>query len=301
MGKHSPLIALATHAGDTAIRADEHLQTSPHSQAFLEPDEVRVLNALVLPKRVGPLPKLAADHDYANIVQAVANSGLIVGLRDNARRAGLTRLYRACASLAERQRFIGRERWNTAKHAAKRIREATGSPPTALSALAATHLVYPDPASRLRAAVRFLVPASKAAEARLAIAGLRGVEVSAHVLPGGSSRSWDEAVRLRGSALVDEGWQLPTPEDAALLSLGENAHKRGLQRMASLVDLALSTRHRDVKWDVFAQRSALWRLQPTTFAALNALRKHFAFDIPESILKRVEPTPWERLLRNVLG
>ena len=301
MGKQGPLIQLATEGKSPAVRADAHLKRSPGVRAVLDAAEVRVLNALVVPKRIGKLPSLTQDQDFQNIVTAVANAGLILGLRENARRAGIGGLYRACATLAQRQQFIGRERWHVAKEAARRIIEATGRPPTALGALAAAHLVYPTPASRLSSALRFLVPASKAADARLAVADLRGVEVSAHALPGGSPRSWDEAVRLRGSALVDEGWQLPTPEDAALLTLGEHAHQRGLQRMAALVDLALFTKHREFRWDVFAQRCAKWRLRPQTFAALNALKRHFGLDAPEGILKRVEPSPWERIVQHVLG
>lgn len=301
MGKRSPVITLAKHTDSQAARADDHLRAGSALQPVLAPHEAQVVNALILPKRVGSLPSEADSADCHHIVQAVTGSGLIVGLRDNARRAGLGNLYRACVSLAERQRFIGRERWNVATEAAARILEATGRPPTALGALAATHLVYSDPSARLRGVIRFLVPGPSAAKARLAIASLRGVEITSHVIAGSSPRSWDEAVRLRGSALVDEGWQLPATEDAALLTLPVIASQRGARRTAALVDLTLLTRHPDFRWDIFAQRTGLWRLRPAAWGALEALKRRFACEAPESIMKRVEPTPWERLLQHVLG
>jgi len=283
------------------VRADDHLHSPPLLQPVLDAHEAQLVNALIVPEHVGSLPTEAEEADCHHILQAVIGSGLIVGLRDNARRAGLSNLYRACVSLAERQRFIGRERWNVAKDAAHRIREATGRPPTAMGALAATHLVYPNPSARLRDVIRFLVPGPYAAKARLAVASLRGVEVTSHVISGSSPRSWDEAVRLRGSALVEEGWQLPTPEDAALLTLPDITSQRGARRTASLVDLTLLTRHPDFHWDVFAQRTGLWRLRPAAWGALQSLKRRFAFEVPDAILKRIEPTSWERLLRHVLG
>ena len=301
MGKRSPVITLARQTDSPAVRADDHLHRDMTLQPVLAAHEAQVVNALILPQRVGALPEEAEHADCNHILQAVTGSGLILGLRDNARRAGLADLYRACVSMAERQRFIGRERWNVAKEAARRIQEATGRPPTALGALAATHLVYASPASRLRDAIRFLVPRKSAAKARLAVASLRGVEVTSHIIPGSSPRSWDEAVRLRGSALVDEGWQLPAPEDAALLILPDIGSQRGARRTAALVDLILLTRHPDFRWDVFAQRTRLWRLRPAAWGALQALKRRFAHEVPEAVLKRIEPTPWERLLKHVIG
>ena len=85
------------------------------------------------------------------------------------------------------------------------------------------------------------------------------------------------------------------------MTLPDIATLRGARRTAALVDLTLLTRHPDFRWDVFAQRTGLWRMRPAAWGALQALKRRFAFETPESILKRIEPTPWERLLQHVLG
>ena len=301
MGKRNPVIAIAKDSDSPAVRADGHLHRESLLQPVLGGVEREIVNALVIPKRVGHLPEGAPGVDPQNIVQCISSSGLISVLRDNARRAGLIGLFRACRGVTEQQRFIARERWNTATLAAKRILDATGRPPTALGCLAATHLVYAKPAQRLRHIIRFLVPGPSAAKARLAVADLRGVEVTSHIIAGSSPRSWDEAVRLRGSALVDEGWQLPSPEDAALLTLPVFELQRGGKSTAALVDLALLSEHPDFHWETFAQRAGIWRLRPAAWRALHQLSRRFGLRIPQSIFKQVEPSPWERLLRNILG
>jgi hypothetical protein len=163
------------------------------------------------------------------------------------------------------------------------------------------HLVYPDPAARLREEIRFLVPSNCAAKARLAVADLLGVDVTAHVFPGSSPRSWDEAVRLRGSALVDEGWQLPTLEDTALLTLPVLDTHPGPRATAAQVDFSLLTRHPHFHWETFVQRATMWRLRPAAWTALQTMRARFGYRIPTTALRRLEPSPWERVLRRILG
>ncbi len=301
MGKQNPVITLAKHTDGPATRADGHLHQVPALQPALTPLERQFVDSLIVPYRVGSIPHDTDSLNFTHIVQAVAPTGLIRGLRKNAEHAALPDLVAAASPAAERQRFIGRERWNRACVASQKIQDATGRPPTALGSLAAMYLVYPDPAARLRNEVRFLVPAQCAAKARLAVADMLGVEVTAHVIPGSSPRSWDEAVRLRGSALVEEGWQLPTPEDAALLTLPTIETHRGPRGTAALVDLALLTNHPDFHWETFVQRAAMWRLRPVAWNALMELQARFDTKVPPTVLRRLEPSPWERLLRNVLG
>jgi len=301
MGKRHPVLALATHADGPAARADGHIHRSPLLQPALSPTQRQVIDALIIPGRIGSLPEQGDAGGHAELVSAVAATGLARNLYRNARDAGLDPLADAATSAANRQRFIGRERWNTAKLAATRIHEATGRPPTALGSLAATHLVYGDPTQRLREELRFLVPASCAAKARLAVADLLGVDVTAHVFPGSSPRSWDEAVRLRGSALVEEGWQLPTLEDAALQTLWILETHAGARTTAALVDFTLLTSDPHFHWGTFVQRSTMWRLRPAAWSALQAMRQRFGARIPPSALRRLEPSPWERILRRVFG
>jgi hypothetical protein len=301
MGNRNPVIALAKHTDGPAARADGHLHRVPALQPALSPAGHALVDALIIPGRVGPLPPNAAAVAEADIVNTVAAAGLVTTLRANAAEAGLESLSEACAAATTRQRFIGRERWHTARVAAERIQSATDRPPTALGSLAAMHLVYPTPASRLRGDILFLVPSQCAAKARLAVADLLGVDVTAHIIPGNSPRSWDEAVRLRGSALVEEGWQLPTLEDAALLTLPILETHQGPRAIAALADLVLLTRDPHFHWETFAQRAAMWRLRPAAWAALLSIRERFGCHTPASTLRRLEPTPWERILRSVLG
>ena len=92
MGKRSPVIALATQTDSPAVRADDHLHSTPLLQPVLDAHEAQVVNALIVPEHVGSLPREAEQADCHHILQAVTGSGLIVGLRDNARRAGLSNL-----------------------------------------------------------------------------------------------------------------------------------------------------------------------------------------------------------------
>jgi len=301
MGNENPVIALAKHTDGPAARADGHLHRVPALQPALSPAQRQLADALVIPGRIGRLPEALNTPDYPDIVAAVAPTGLIRDLRDNARAIGLDALADACSSAADRQRFIGRERWNTAQTAAERIQRATGRPATALGSLAAMHLVYPNPASRLRGEIRFLVPGQHAAKARLAVADLQGVDVTAHVIPGSSPRAWDEAVRLRGSALVEEGWQLPTLEDAALLTIPVLETHQGARATSALADLVLLTGDPHFHWQTFVQRAGMWRLRAATHSALMTTRQRFGCHTPMSAMRRLEPSPWERILRHVLG
>ena len=301
MANRNPVITLAKDTDGPAARANAHLHRVPALHAALSPKERAVVDALSIPDHRGDLPEDVDEVEPTNMVNTVAAAGLVTNFRDNARNAGLKRLAAACSAAAQRQRFIARERFHTARVAAGRILEATGRPPTALGGLAAMYLVYPDPASRLRGDIRFLVPSKWAAKARLAVADLLGVEVTSHVIPGSSSRSWDEAVRLRGSGLVEEGWQLPTPEDAALLTLPTLETHRGPRAIAALADMVLLTRHPHFHWETFAQRAAMWRLRSAAWHTMQTLGQRFGCHTPVATLGRLEPAPWERLLRNLLG
>jgi hypothetical protein len=133
------------------------------------------------------------------------------------------------------------------------------------------------------------------------VADLQGVDVTTHVIPGSSPRAWDESVRLRGSALVEEGWQLPTPEDAALLTIPVLDAHQGPRATAAMADLVLLTAHPDFHWETFVQRAGMWRLRAATWSALMTIRQRFGCPLPASALRRLEPSPWERILRSVLG
>ena len=183
MGKQNPGIALAKHTDGPAARADGHLHHVPTLQPALSPAQRELADALVIPGRIGRLPTDAGTLGHDDIVSAVAPSGLIANLRENASQVGLDTLSAACSSAANRQRFIGRERWHTAQVAAERIQSATGRHATALGSLAAMHLVYPNPASRLRGEIRFLMPNQCTARARLASI-ISPVKIHSQAVPG---------------------------------------------------------------------------------------------------------------------
>ncbi len=262
----------------------------------LRRDESALLRALIVPRRLGPLPDRAGDIDPQAVAEAAELTGLLLVVRENARRAGLSALLQTTESAAQRQRFIGRERWVTAQRAAQAIFAATGVAPMGVGPLAATYMIHEAPELRLRDELVFLVPEAAAPGVRLAIVGaLRGVRVMGRALPGRARRSCEEALWLRASPRTDEGWHLPTMEDLALLTARELAVATGPKRLGLLVDLHMALDDPHFHWETFIQRAGVWRMRDAAWRALVDVETELAARVPQAVLRRLEPTVWEKV------
>ncbi len=195
---------------------------------------------------------------------------------------------------AQRQRFIGRERWNAARHAARRVTEVTGTTPLVLGGVAAVSLLYSGPESRLRRRIELLVPEPEAAAARLAVADIRGVRIVSRVLPGRRRAGSEEALWLRSSPITVDGWRVPTLEDLVLLSAMDLMVASGARRMAVLSDLRLALDDGHLHWETVVQRASVWRVRVAMHGALREMRDDLGVRVPERLLRRLRPGLIER-------
>ncbi len=296
MQEHTHLRA-TTEAGSGAVRADSHLLEIARdpSTERLSNDELSVLYALMVRGRTGTLPDGAERIAPEGIVQIAAAAGLIVPLADNAKRLGLGALAGASAMERQRQRFIGRERYNTAREATSRIALQTGRVPVALGSLAATCMVHEAPEDRLRDQVTLLVPRADAAAARSVVRDLAGVDIVSRALPGFSRRFSEEALWLRAGAPRAGGWRLPAIEDLFLLECLDLARTRGAGRLGILSDLLVMTWRPRLHWETVLHRADAWRARAATREAIETLRHSVGARIPLSFVGRLRPTLWDRV------
>lgn len=297
MAQPSSVVHLNRRASGAAARADGHLTrlTGPHLMPALPPAESALLRALLVPRRLGPLPARADAIDPTLVVAAAELTGLLLIVRDNALRAGLDRVAREASVAAQRQRFIGRERWNTAERAASAIFSATGIAPMALGALASTYMIHEGPEARLRDELVFLVPEPAAASVRLAVSALRGVRVSGRTLPGRARKACEDALWLRSTPRTDEGWHLPTMEDLALLTARDLSIATGPKRLGLMVDLHMALDDPHFHWETFIQRAGVWRVRDAAYRALKDLETDLKARVPQAVLRRLEPSVWEKV------
>lgn len=296
MQEHTHLRA-TNDADHGAVRADSHLLEMARrtDTPQLSDTELSVLYALMVRGRAGTLPDGADQVEPDAIVDLAANAGLILPLHDNAKRLGLTRLADACATERQRQRFIGRERWNTAREATSRIALGTGRVPVALGSLAATCLIHQDPEDRLRGRVTLMVPQADLVAARAAVSDLAGVELTARALPGFGRRASDEALWMRASAPRSGGWRLPAVEDLFLLECIDLARAQSADRLGILTDLLVMTWRPRLHWETVLHRAEAWRTRAVTHDAVETLRHSVGARIPLSFVSRLRPSLWDRV------
>ncbi|MCB9730217.1 MAG: hypothetical protein H6746_17235 [Deltaproteobacteria bacterium] len=282
------------HTG--AVRADSHLLELPRHGATqsLTDRELTLLYALMVRGRTGTLPDGAGRIDPAPLVELATAAGIVIPLADNARRLGMVALAEGCALERQRQRFIGRERWNTAREAASRIALETGRLPVALGALAATCHVHEDPADRLRHRITLLVPHADSAEARRLVSDLAGVEIVSRALPGIGRRSSEAAIWLRASPPRAGGWRLPAIEDLFLLECLDFSRSQSAERLGILSDLLMMTWRPRLHWETVLHRADAWRTRAATYDAIDALRHSVGARIPLTYVSRLRPTWWDR-------
>lgn len=286
-----------TDADSGAVRADSHLLAMarhPSTQS-LSNDELSLLYALMVRGRTGTLPDGAERIAPDGIIELAAAAGLIIPLADNAKHLGLDAIADASAMERQRQRFIGRERYNTAREATSRIALETGRVPVALGSLAATCLVHQDPEDRLRDRVTLLVSGSDTATAKRLVSDLVGVDIVSRALPGFGRRASEEALWLRASAPRAGGWRLPAPEDLFLLECVDFARARGAERLGILTDLLVMTWRPRLHWETVLHRAAAWRTRAATHEAVETLRHSVGARIPLSFVSRLRPTLWDRV------
>ncbi|MEZ4269520.1 MAG: hypothetical protein R3F39_24430 [Myxococcota bacterium] len=286
-----------TEADLGAVRADSHLLEMARHPATerLSDAELSVLYALMVRGRTGTLPDGADRIPTEGIVEVATAAGLILPLADNAKRLGLHALADACAMERQRQRFIGRERYNTAREATSRIALETGRVPMALGSLAATCLVHQDPEDRLRDRMTLLVPHTDSATAKRLVADLAGVDIVSRALPGFGRRASEEALWLRAGAPRSGGWRLPAVEDLFLLECQDFARTRGTERLGILTDLLVMTWRPRLHWETVLHRADAWRTRAATHEAVETLRHSVGARIPLSFVSRLRPTLWDRV------
>ncbi|MGM0578684.1 MAG: hypothetical protein ACQEXJ_23365 [Myxococcota bacterium] len=286
-----------------AVRADAHLRRGPTLARLptLTASQQRLLEALVVPDRVGPLPEYADRLDPKPLISAAVGAGLVSVLRSNATHVGLSRLVDASAHEAQRQTFVARERHLTARRAARTIARLTGEHPLALGALAATSSVYGPGTSRLRDRLVLTVAPRSVGTARRATADLRGVEIRARALPGRGRQASNDAIWLRSSRATPDGWRVPAAEDQLLLGSLDLARARGSGRLGILVDLLLLSTLPSLHWSTMAQRAGLWRVRPAAWDALREVTGTFGARIPKRPAERLRPRLVERVRHALLG
>ncbi len=298
-GSHSSETALPTLTPPTAPpRTVSPPADDPPPR--LSAGQRRLLFALMVPGGPQPLPDDAFDVDPAPVIAAAARAGLIVGVARNARVAGLQRLAIDATPASHRQRFEARAHLRVAVDAAQRLRDATGSPPLALGALAAAHRLYAAPEERLARPLRFLVPESAAARARRAVRDLPGVRVATAILDSDACPQATDAVWLRAApADPTDGrpWRQPSLEDLALTSALLLDGAAPMERLGLLTDLALAARDPGLHLPSLAQRATLWGVRDHVWRALIELRERLNVPLTDDLLQRVRPSAWARLVR----